>query len=984
MTDYNNIYVDLSGPDALSNVDSDGAPICEIGNPFATGSTSNPLSFEQFTLYIRYRLNMSSESSRTFYLKGSIEYTKDFGSFRVETGVMYFNSVTDEYITVDVVSWVDNTPYKLKIHQKTDLNDVALPLENIVPNLGSQIHSVLYINTHRVGLRISNMQLETGDCFDASNSSGVPIGGLVFRCISNDFISDVNFNRILLSNCLFVSDGTGVSTGMPIAFGVYEYGSNIELYNNIFYSKNYGVPSLSGSSIDGSIFGIKEMHSGDIYNGNTNYVMVNNMFFNIGEMYLIDNYNDYFGKGGITVFIHKNIFSTDYITVLNTPAGQYYVNLFEYADDWTDNLYSYPVVSLLSAGVLPLTLDDLQYTSPDWIGTSAIGGVRGTADDKPFYYNTPNSLTDVFGKRDGIGPLYFPELPSYRIDSDPRYANLNDNVHIFNTTSATYDTNNIFNEYVWDVDSNEYYTTSGAVSVSATSRGISQVSSYIKSFNGWYDNPADNYTQFIVTTPGHVEVDTYLSDSDTTPTHEFEIGTSLYLRISNLVEDTPSIVSMGVTWGDPLFPYHMDIPIDNIQNYGDVINIPYTYNIVGDVDINVSGMKIDGISFSENVSVRITDVVNRSEYYVDFDAKYESDKDISLAYGLYDDFEDGHINGLWNADFFNEYNPVTLWHDDSDDKFVAIGINKSIIMSGIKYGKFNTEFSFVRKNISCTPRMYLNIDGNETYIEWDYIQDSINIYDASVLTYVKRKYGVVGNKDLTCSDSLRRIWVKVEFDPLVAYDGTPYITMRIYGKTKRDNAWISLYNSNFGEFNSMTVKVEGTYECGFGEILMEADYINETISGMVSNGTEDLPFTYSEFVDRITDGGDGEFRDIYHCRGYREAESNIIINDDNFYEIDAWDSTLYGPWVINFYGTKNKNVSLVGCVISDGVIYNRTSNSIGNLFVTNMYNMFVTWNNLGKIIFERTRWIDDATKTTNIIGCTINSNNGFKTTWEQI
>ena len=130
-------------------------------------------------------------------------------------------------------------------------------------------------------------------------------------------------------------------------------------------------------------------------------------------------------------------------------------------------------------------------------------------------------------------------------------------------------------------------------------------------------------------------------------------------------------------------------------------------------------------------------------------------------------------------------------------------------------------------------------------------------------------------------------------------------------------------------------------------------------------GTSANPFNYNEMVSRINVGGAGQLWDVYNVQGYRQiittpvfSENWAIQTDPNKrFVIQAWDSSLYGPWMMIVYGNNsnadyNPKLSFAGTVVRNGIVYNVPYNSVGSeIEVSVTYDMFI--NSIGQDSFLR-------------------------------
>ena len=143
---------------------------------------------------------------------------------------------------------------------------------------------------------------------------------------------------------------------------------------------------------------------------------------------------------------------------------------------------------------------------------------------------------------------------------------------------------------------------------------------------------------------------------------------------------------------------------------------------------------------------------------------------------------------------------------------------------------------------------------------------------------------------------------------------------------------------------------------------------NDSVSA--SLGTSADPYDYGQLVDQLKVGSTGVKYDTFKLKGFRELiATNEIIETDTVanYNIDAWDLSAYGPWMI----VKNDNhlaseiMSFVGASINGGIYYNKTYlNGVPYgtpLAISKMTNMYVV--NQGQNSFIRSYAYQSEVKT---------------------
>lgn len=163
----------------------------------------------------------------------------------------------------------------------------------------------------------------------------------------------------------------------------------------------------------------------------------------------------------------------------------------------------------------------------------------------------------------------------------------------------------------------------------------------------------------------------------------------------------------------------------------------------------------------------------------------------------------------------------------------------------------------------------------------------------------------------------------------------------------------------------------------------------------VNTGTSVDPFDYAEFIAKVAAGSDGVNYDTYKLRGFREltATSEIIdVNTSAHYSIEAWDLSVYGPWMIckNDEYLKNYTMSFIGAHIIGGLYYNKTDLSDGSpLSLSHATNMYIvnqgTNSGIQAYAYETAisaagspATLTSAFEGIDIVGSTIYTDSGFK------
>jgi hypothetical protein len=138
--------------------------------------------------------------------------------------------------------------------------------------------------------------------------------------------------------------------------------------------------------------------------------------------------------------------------------------------------------------------------------------------------------------------------------------------------------------------------------------------------------------------------------------------------------------------------------------------------------------------------------------------------------------------------------------------------------------------------------------------------------------------------------------------------------------------------------------------------------INSSYDVCASNlGTSVDPFNWNEFKGRLETSG--EYLDTYRLSGSRNLVSNVItrnvlnIDRRKNFTITDWDVSAYGPWLLSIedYTVNDSNsiLSAAGCILRNGIIYNKPWNSPGyggQITIGTTYNMFIVYSGINSHI----------------------------------
>lgn len=959
--DPDNIYVDLSGPDIAGPAEDNGAPLCgqssvNLGGP-PTGTPNYPLSFEQFRKYVQYRLdeNVSGITTRTFYIRGSITTTIDYGAGGENTGVFNIRNIlpntNDELgipgYTVKFTNWTEGESYKMHLSFTTsaDIND------------GTYNPSMVFINSGDVRIEINNMDLQ-GGTFDDSNTSTV-VGDIKFQNDSSTWIHKHHNNKIILNNCRLLTNGGGryylddlpyVSADSAFNFIAY---SDVSLYNTIFYS------STAGNCINIRDYYTKpnDNNGEDVYD----WYLRNSIFLNITDIFRVVN-GDSFRSDHIDapdIQVQGCVFSGPSAGYFDSIfITQAFRNLLPFSSIPVDeNQFGFSIPSL-TWNINTLTDSDYNYLANGW----------QLIDTDANRFSSVNAYT--YGeRRDGVGALYFGEMATPAISASDFLVEIGDDVTLGNSV-LNFDTDYLPSYYFWNLGFNDTYTTTasqGEVVYTIEDNGVLPVIMTVYSHNEWYSKRARTQLRSVIDTD-IITFDLNFYDLESgDEINTVECGNSFSVSVTNTTSGSDIVDTVILRMGNNSYRFNTS----EIGDYLDNKRVNYRYYDIGLKTVTLEVYTTDGrvVIFDKNIDV--IDII-RDPYYVDLSIEYSDDKWLDLNYGIYDDFEDGTISTDFSSEFRNNYNVISM-----RDEQVANGVaQSSVIIGGIKFGEFRVEWSFVRTEVDDIPDMFIVIDDNVYRFDWDYISDAINAYDGDY----KQKI-VYGNfiKDLSCPNAFDTIQIKVEFVP----DSDTTGTLKMYYITDGDEWIYSGFSRDVGLFTNATVLIEGTENTGAGYIGIQAEEIDDELFTGQGNGSEEFPFTYEEFYDRVKFDADNEisaiYGDTFMCRNWRKVRRGTFnINRDLNFHINVWNPHLYGPWMLVFDNMRT-DVDFAGTTLSNGIIYN-TSVGDYDLYVTTTYDMFIVWNNSGRIgLYRYTGRYTGIDERVDIIGSTIKSVNGFYT-----
>ena len=909
----NTLYVDLEGIDATG---------------VTTGTADNPISFEQMRSYLVTDLEAVNTLDHTFIIKGVYNDVVDYGDGLADTGI--FNMRYDSLRYITFTNWLDDTPYTMNISVTTS-GDVD------TGTAGPPLH---FVNSGNVVLKINNMELQTSGFSDIHNGSPRTrdIGNIVIR---NDYETDgsnSHDNRVEINNGRLFTNGNGYvqleDIGVPdflyssFYFSGYE---EVHLYNSLFYSE-----------LDNSHLSIRGYYDNDDWqypSGFGEFEIINSIILNVENMYRFVN-GDPLTETLPTVVINNNVFSETANSLVSTVVRPNdYANLMDYnsASNVTTNQFEFPVPSL------SLTGGDYRYVASGWELITITGNQSIFINQ--YGYNT----------RDGVGALLFPTIPAPVVASNDYHPIVGQTIALSNSV-VDYDNDYQPSAYEWTINTDNYTTSAGSLNYQITTSNIYDVSLYATSYNAWYDSATAILQIKVTETPN---IDVVLVDSDGNEASTYTVFDTVGVSATNL--GTSPIASYGVDWGESCGD---TTTILAINGDGD---IEHVYTSVDEYVVKYSAIMEDGGTHFTYLPITINDNVS-PVYYVDLSQEYEDNKWLTHNYGVYDTFENGYISNQLLPSFISNYSVKDMWGDK-----VAYGTLPVLVYDSVGFGDFDMDLSMVREDEADNPTVTISlVTGSTPYdviVEWDFIKDSLFVSVGSVERR-RIRYGSF-IKDLLCPNTIRSIYINSVYT-------SESETMDLYYKLNSDDDWaIIATGMSVGPFDYATLSTECTSDTGLGYVRIQHDEVVGGNANIQGNGTTLNPYTYTEMVERLTTNDISPINSRFLCRNSRETSDIFQCYEGAFYEIGAWDSTTYGPWIISHFefGGGQGVFDFGGTKLSNGIIYNYTEDS-SYLVVSHMCDMFIVWNGAGNILLHKTPWkYTGLDKRVDIKGCTIRANN---------
>jgi len=915
MEDFSIIYVDLAKAPSSSipsnERDSNGALICN--NTTKHGSETQQLPYEEFVKYIKYRCD--DRNKITFLFKNKV------------------NIDTSDLQSHDTL-W--DIGHRSNIYMSNQIDG-----ESAMFNITSSMVKI-YVKLFNSNLTMSNLDFNTTQ----------PVS-LRFSCPNENETPNDQFNDIYIYNCRFWGhNGNHV-------YGVirFEYVKTLIVAGSIFCVYDGG----------GSFIGMQL----PINNGYSFYTayFIANIMYNITDMYDLYPMGYKLDLIKRPKFAYWNIFTGTRSGYLDFVPDQVSTTMANFLQDMdiSTNEFEWsgtPSICSESLGVyndMGALQNQFNYLSDDWITASSM-----LPDPSYFPSNFKTYLDELptYGTRDGRGALVFPTLPIPYISYTPKFLTIND-VLTMDISNIDYE-NDYKTIYIYWAINGIFLGAGTPIQYTISDYGRIDIRLSVWSRNQFYYKSNTTSTYSLINIDDiDIDINTYNGNNNLTTT--FDINETVKIEVVNKTDNIDNAIN------------DVDIIISNevldtlsIPTYLDSSSTDTTFSYIGDVTIIAKVHTIDGRTKYFYKIITINDVIGNT-YYVDLSQEYEDDKWLELNYGLYDDFENGYIGQGFASDFKFNYSVISMY-----DELVANGTKKALLVTGVLDGDFKIEWSFVRSSEDDDPHFFIDLKidnvSNPIMVSWDFISDSLLVYDSDRRYRVKYDAHV---KDLDCPNTIHKINIYANYD---SYNGK--LNM-YYDLDAIDDTRVHFYFKQISSFDVMSIYFEGTNESGLGYIGVQANNVDQIAFGGEGNGSTEYPFTYQEMYDRISiDNNDGNYNDKYLCRNSRivSNQSSFFINPIYNYRIDVWDPHKYGPWMLVF--DINSDILFINTILSNGIIYNREYKN-ANLLITMIYDMFITWNGANNkigIIRYPNKYVKDDIRA-DLIGSTIKSVGGFYSTY---
>lgn len=945
------------------------------------GSEDEPLTFNEFRNYLlQSHILSQSDREQVFHLKGSRDIRdasfKDIPLVLQTIGLGGFCLFSNRQSKVTITNW---------------------EFEQVTTNT---------FNVQSPWRIIWNDDFAVSNKLELLNGEIEIIDNRRFQCITT---TDTVDNKKLLFNNMkvFVSKQFDTPDFFDRAVDLAGW-DVVDVINSLFHNKDR----------DGGFFYLDDDSAGLFYiQSNFNINFINSIFTGFSSFWTSSALTDTIFRTESCLFSESEskIYSIDRIGFWNIPGASVYVaspyeNLFNRSNSQIDDnsQFNFVIPSILDDDLTTLDETDFYYLDDDWYGDNI--SVKGYTDNT---FNVNNS----FGRRDGIGPLIFPEMLDFNILIDPTPSILNEESNLTINywdfvdeqikTAQQYESQFQPSSFIWDFgDNNTLTTTDTTVTHTYTVSRIFTVHCDIVSHNEWYVISSELEQNVQLDVLGSIDIKLFrVKQIMGEKIYDDEITTSAStLDLIALSATNNTSVDVGIQIFSRV---NVDFSEKNTTNmnyitsgFSDFLNSggsfisEMRYLIAGVYDIYVSAIQIDGRTVTEKRTLIIHPHIKK-EYYVDLSL----DGEISGNFFINDDFTDG-IDENWNNTFVDNYDVVDMFGN-------AIAVDSSfrerVLMYNVGRNGFASEFSFYRNERFDIPEFNIyrpaGFPNNLIKILWDYNEDNIRVVYRSGATgsvvikdvHYKIPSGFV--KDLRCPNSLRELHFRIEnqnnnFVIQYSFDENNWIYV-----VTEDEDWIIL-----SEIISISTKSSSTV--GFNYINLQSN-----IGLPYGFGTPENPFSYQTFRRRIESSSNdinnvniGGFNDVYRCKNYRVID-RLRSNSDKFFEITSWYDNLnpeqyrnLGPWMLIIFNMSRgligddffQSTRFIGTRISNGIIYNLDDSSFNlrstnNLYLSFAYNMFIVWQGRrDHIRVIPSKWINREYDYREIVGSTIKTRNTIR------
>lgn len=996
MAHYNNIYVNLNHlTSAYGILDEYGVMICD--NISKAGGRTNPLNLKQFREYLYYDHGIN----QTYYIKGKVVVDTYQSSNIGSLGLNSLFETPHNKKNIKLINWED---------VKQDVQD---PWSIIVSGTNASIGSDVQIISNNDNLEICNGEIEVSGTFNRMTFGIMDYSSFLEELDPwnspgwVDVVSGSTDNTLSIINTKLYSDvETDIENDVYSLSFLNFY--KISVINSIITDKNK----------TGSVF------VNNSYFYNTNCYFINDVFYNINYFIGFPN-NTNEGNYNISTYYNNCVF-TEPVSAYEQTSATYY-NIFNVSSVQDYNTqFEWAGASACSASVMNLSQSaDFKYLDSDWVSI-ALSGLSATL----WYNNDVDKEYCVrefqFTKyRDGIGALTFTELEDVFVNTLSAGDGI---VSAYNSSGAIYDATNSPGIYKWTFYEQDEYVSSASsafdITHTYTTPGIRDVEMDVYSHNSWYKKSNINQTYFDASNIAYnmaVYVEQYnnLTGKYYTIPLDSEGNLSGYTFDNvKMVVNNASIYDVGTktfeSWGSDFSEemtfdaakYWEDNVNENSYAFGHVSGYPYEvvhkYTSPGFYKIYFATKTIDG-DVSASYKTLVIHDKSQDEYYVDLDEYYEKsgNKWIYKRSGITDDFEDG-FNSEWESDFTTDYSIVDMWDNNCASNTVG---GMTTMFTSLHYS-LDFEWEFVRTRNSPIPYIWMVNDG-ETYmkVSWDYDNDRLDFVSLELsasLIYNLRDWGYT--KDLDCNNSLRSIGIRIVTVP--SDEGWKF---EIYVKFRDE--WINytaqLFSYDYFTESSFELIAYTSNGVGFGYMQLQSHW------GLpYYNGSTAYPLTFYEFR-RMTeykyndldvvreDMPTADYTTRFLLKNYVKTTEPYKMLPDRHYNIDAWELSAYGPWMI-VWDIQTDNISedekdvwvisFESGTLSNGIMYNIRETTYGGWVIPNLelsftYDMLVVWNSEYaptnkyeghiRLVHNKIPGNTFHNKYNNIIGNTIKSEQGF-------